>query len=822
MKKLLSWALNEKDVENFWRAQLMKLFPGGKMTSPFNTDGYLEDDGGKVTVLFEAKYEQNLSDKLSQVSVLSQTLFYLKKFEKNGQRLPRVVFIADRNEAFALHTNCLAKYLDFPLDWNSAASSSSRLNPELISKMLEDDTILPFVFNVVEGFNFVAIQKKILSLSHDVKRLIKITEHNITSVFEYFQKNVLVKNKLSVNETANLFINLIINPEDNYLHPVKRHTLVTKSFGPIQINGEKLMAFLEHFDGNQYCMEEKEKLTSIVDRLIEDETRRRKGEFFTPTVWVDEAHKMISEAFGDNWKDEYVVWDPASGTLNLTRDYHFRELYCSTIEASDLQTADQMGYNPEAVKFQYDFLNDGIVDGKIDIEGDTKLPEGLKRALLEGKKMIVFMNPPYGTENNLDNVKSSKRSVKDDIQINKINSMMNEENNWGKSSKNLYSMFLYRLFKMNKTHNLSLCFFTPPLFLSGSSFKDFRQNFLSNFEFECGYLMNALEFDGASNWGLSFTIWKNGKNKSTTFTLNVKKSDELGNIQYLFDKDIYNVDTSFSARDWLYKSNKVNRKGLDILTLKSAFGIKEIGQFPSDFIGSFLNSGNNVYYNDREVFIGSTRLMCGNNRSNPIIKSNFFNTFSLFFARKSIKPNWINQKDEYMAPDESHPLWEQFQFDSLVYSLFNTSSNQSSLRQIDYKDKKWDIKNEFFWMSKSDMLKLASDHSYDELYRDARTTEERHVYNLLHNEGIYSRLSPDAREVLDMATELVKKSFPMRKPLNEQHPEYHLNTWDAGWYQIKLILKKFYPTELIEFGRKYRAFEDRMRPLVYEVGFLRK
>lgn len=76
MKKLLSWALNEKDVENFWRAQLMKLFPGGKMTSPFNTDGYLEDDGGKVSVLFEAKYEQNLSDKLSQVSVLSQTLFY--------------------------------------------------------------------------------------------------------------------------------------------------------------------------------------------------------------------------------------------------------------------------------------------------------------------------------------------------------------------------------------------------------------------------------------------------------------------------------------------------------------------------------------------------------------------------------------------------------------------------------------------------------------------------------------------------------------------------------------------------------------------------
>jgi len=68
-----------------------------------------------------------------------------------------------------------------------------------------------------------------------------------------------------------------------------------------------------------------------------------------------------------------------------------------------------MGYNPEAVKFQYDFLNDGIVDGKIDIESDTKLPEGLKRALLKGKKMIVFMNRPYGTATEFN--ESSKKDV---------------------------------------------------------------------------------------------------------------------------------------------------------------------------------------------------------------------------------------------------------------------------------------------------------------------------------------------------------------------------------------------------------------------------
>jgi hypothetical protein len=570
------------------------------------------------------------------------------------------------------------------------------------------------------------------------------------------------------------------------------------------------MAFLDHFDGNQYSMEEKENLTSIVDRLIEDETRRRKGEFFTPTIWVDEAHKMITQTFGENWKDEYVVWDCASGTLNLTRDYSFKELYCSTIEASDLQTADQMGYNPEAVKFQYDFLNDGIVDGKIDIEGDTKLPEGLKRALLEGKKMIVFMNPPYGTATEFN------ESSKKDVSSTKVSDLMKLEK-WGAASQQLYAQFLFRLSKLK---NVKICLFSPPLFMSGGSYKEFRKRFLDVFGFDRGFLMNAGEFDGTSDWGLSFTIWSDVNNIKSDFVLFLLDVNEFGEVNSPNTKTIYNLDHSIESSKWI--RNGIAKASLDYPLVSGPLKIKENSNTRSlqNAIGYMHSNSNNVSYNQNMVGIYSAGFASGHGI--PIIKTNLLNYFSLFVSRKSIKSNWINQKDEYMAPDESHPLWEQFQLDSIVYSLFNTSSNQSSLRQIDYKDKKWDIKNEFFWMSKSDMLKLASEHSYDELYRDARTTDERHVYNLLHNEGIYSRLSPDAREVLDMATELVKKSFPMRKVLNEQHPEYHLNTWDAGWYQIKLILKKFYPADLIEFGRKYKAFEDRMRPLVYEVGFLRK
>ncbi len=71
---------------------------------------------------------------------------------------------------------------------------------------------------------------------------------------------------------------------------------------------------------------------------MEDTHRRRTGAFFTPDIWVAEAHKMIAKQFGEDWKEEYVVWDCACGTANLTKVYKFKELYISTLEQSDINT----------------------------------------------------------------------------------------------------------------------------------------------------------------------------------------------------------------------------------------------------------------------------------------------------------------------------------------------------------------------------------------------------------------------------------------------------------------------------------------------------
>jgi hypothetical protein len=213
--------------------------------------------------------------------------------------------------------------------------------------------------------------------------------------------------------------------------------------------------------------------------------------------------------------------------------------------------------------------------------------------------------------------------------------------------------------------------------------------------------------------------------------------------------------------------------------------------------------------------------VCKANGNKPILIENFNRMVTGFCARKIIKRDWIDDKDEFLRPNEQHEDYQQFTNDSLIVSLFHIHSFQTSLRQVTYKDQLWDIKNEFFWMSKEEMTELANNNNYNELYSDVRTEKNRYVYNLLFGEkNIYEQLSPDAKLVLDKATELVRMSMVMRSHFADNHN--HLNSWDAGYAQLKLVWKEYFSEEFKEFRQLYKNLEDRMRPLVYELGFLLK
>jgi len=308
-------------------------------------------------------------------------------------------------------------------------------------------------------------------------------------------------------------------------------------------------------------------------------------------------------------------------------------------------------------------------------------------------------------------------------------------------------------------------------------------------------------------------------------------------------KIIYNLDDGVSANGWVRKNREKQRNIIYPHTTSALKICDRINtKMENGFIGSYLNTGNDIYHSVEGAVIYSTVGASGICNTIPITSQNFNDIIALFCARKTIKSNWIIYKDIYSKPnikefnmskkqqDKLTP-YQQWNNDAIIYSLFSGASQQSSLRQITYQNKVWDIKNEWFWMSNQEMKELAQKHNFDALYQDAISfPDERFVYLQLQQR----KLSNDALEILEMAKYLVHLTFPKRQKAFEENllpPQLirmknptiknHLNAWDAGWYQIKILLNEYFKEEHEIFKEKFKEFEKRMREGVYKFGFLK-
>ncbi len=82
--------------------------------------------------------------------------------------------------------------------------------------------------------------------------------------------------------------------------------------------------------------------------------------------------------------------------------------------------------------------------------------------------------------------------------------------------------------------------------------------------------------------------------------------------------------------------------------------------------------------------------------------------------------------------------------------------------------------------------------------------------------------SPEARAVLGEGRTLWTRFHATRFP-RLIRDEYKLGRSDAGWYQVRRALKAYGDTELTDFApfeAAYTALTAKLRPQVYELGFL--
>jgi hypothetical protein len=827
MKKLfyteIKDSTEERDIKLVYKNNIKAHFKNSEITYPFKCDGYLEenlmyDETTKVLrLIMEFKYGLDFNIPINIAKVLVQVIFYLKKFTLRENRqymdMPNVILAGDKTTCFIISSSDVQAYLGRNLDWKIAPSEAPIEYKELTSEISNNKYLNPIIFNIDRSFKFERVVTDIKRLILDIKTKFKVTESNISETYDYFFERIIKDpSKYSASDLVQCFIDTILGEAE--ISQKKNSKFIAKKDRRIEIDSYNYKQFEEEYSV-KYSIEEKNSFISIKDRLTEDTKRRLNGEFYTPTIWVNEVHKQLGYVFGQDWKDKYVVWDCAWGTGNLTRDYYFKELYCSTLDKIDLELGDS--YNNNSHKFVYDFLNDNpelLISNK---KNNSLIPKTLYKAFLENKKLILFINPPFAEGSN---GKQSDKISKDGISNTKVKYMMEREG-LKKSSQQLYIQFLYRILKFKQLFNLdnlNIGIFTPTLFLSGERSETFRDIFLKNFKFERGIVFNASYFSNVSSqWGVGFSIWSSGENREKNeFDFLIKELNDNRKIESAGQKVIYNLNYEKRLSSWI-KNKKCNNK-VETITLKSAVTLdKKTRMVDENAIAFLMNDSNNVYANTQGVYILSAPVT-RHVKITSITKENYKKCCSLFTARKVIKSDWLNQKDNYMIPDINNSKYKQYENDSIIYTIFANENGVSSFRNMKANGKEFNIANEMFFMSINEIKDLANVNNNETIYYDCiRYCNGRVMYTVLKDLDI----SKEGSLILETARKLVRESFQYRDEFNKNHPKYSINTCDAGWYQIKFMLTEYMIRDLELFEDMVKNLENKLRPLVYELGFLK-
>lgn len=626
----------------------------------------------------------------------------------------------------------------------------------------------------------------------------------------------------------------ISTQEDVYLHPTRMNLLIVPGYPDgVPVSAEQYRSFFAHFEQG-YKPSEIESFYAVKDRLIEDDARRRQGAFFTPTLWVDEAHKTLDRVLGPNWREECIVWDPAAGTGNLTRDYTFSDLILSTAEKPDVDVIIGQGYNPGASVFQFDFLNpDGGVSAFFEDGQANEIPDAVHERLVaaakSGKRLVVLMNPPYGTANDA----GTKGTSKAGIALTTVNKDMKRAK-LGGASQQLYAQFMYQCSKVAQQYGFArhtVALFSNPKFMASGSYRPFRQWWYGRYEFRDAFMFQASHFaDVSGRWGISFTVWDApGKTDLQVTVPCVLKDVPKGTfaVENTGTKALYNSDDR-EASAWV-RGPLGKAKGADAPQFSSGLKVKATGHslLLGNALAFVMSKGNSLMESGSGVAVVSAGYANGHGFS--VLPSNFRRAIALYGARKLITGTWINDKDEYLAPVVS-VAYEQWVDDCHVYALLHNSNNCTAMRNVPYKDKSWTIHNHFFWRAQADTLAALDTKATGNLYRDCKQHPSKDVFGnpVVSTPDPYMarvlpslNLSPEAVNVLTLLDALWVKSLPVRENYAAGKPELHLVAWDAGVYQAKHLWRELFPSEWQALQAAFRQLADKLRPGVYEHGFLK-
>ncbi len=542
------------------------------------------------------------------------------------------------------------------------------------------------------------------------------------------------------------------------------------------------------------------------DLLVSQDVRERKGSYFTPQQWVELSQQYLAMELGEDWQDEYYIWDCAAGTGNLlaglTNKYN---IWASTLDKADVDvmhdrikrmndnSSNGQGANLlESHVFQFDFLNDSF----------DNLPDGLRQIVNDPekrKKLVVYINPPYAEASNARTITGTGEN-RIGLSTTKIKEKYKKE--LGRAANELFAQFYVRVVK--ELHYATLAEFSTLKILPGPNFKEFRTTFPAKLaRFFC---VPAGTFDNVSGqFPIGFKIWNTGIEEEfveAEADIYDAKGECIGR------KNIYSYKNEKYIVEWLRQYyDKVNEH---IAYLR--------------FLGTDFQNNSGVFItlkpsdNDLKQVKGTW-----------ITRNNVSEACVYLAVRLHTPADWLNDRDQFLFPNEGWKSNHEFQTNCLVFALFHGQnrirSQHGTNHWIPFTEAEVNAQNNFESHFMSDYLRGKYAKAGKIVLQQALFEDEESADEYIPMD----HLSESSKNVLDAGRELWKY-YHAQPEANPNASLYDIRLHfqgvkvsKSGKEQMNSESDDAKYTELIGALRQaLKALATEIRPKVYEYGFLKK
>jgi predicted nuclease of restriction endonuclease-like (RecB) superfamily len=527
------------------------------------------------------------------------------------------------------------------------------------------------------------------------------------------------------------------------------------------------------------------------DLLVPQDVRERKGSFFTPQRWVELSQKYLTDVLGEDWQDEYYVWDCAAGTGNLlaglTNKYN---IWASTLDKQDVEVMHDRIKNGANLLddhvFQFDFLNDDFTPKS----KGGKLPDTLYRIIAdekESKKLVIYINPPYAEATTARTVTGTGVNKAGVAIKNKANQFF--KNKIGNASNEIFALFMAQIYE--KVPNSIVAQFSKLKFIQGSNFVKFKEFFKA--ESLGGFVVPANTFDNVKGkFPIGFTIW------------NLSQKKKISQISC----DVFDKNAEYIGKKTFYGNlpESIN-KWIKLFDDKMHNGIGYMGNPSPDF------------QHNSQLYISINKGIEHFNFWN-FTKNNISQGCIYFSVRHCIEATWHNDRDQFLYPNKGWKTDKEFQNDCLAFTLFHGQNRISSKEGINhwipFTEAEVNARDKFDSHFMSDFLKGKMDDDQPENLFTVNEPKARFIVPL--------KFSPEAQAVFNAGKELWSY-YHTKSNVDVNASLYDIKAYFQGRNEIGKMNNKSadetYMQLIGELREKLRQLAEKIETKVYEYEFLK-